>query len=595
MNFFEAQERSRSQTSTLLVLFSAGVVGVLASVNLLVVALLTKGFIWDYPILFRDDPWTIPGLVSLVTLLLIGCVTLVRILNLSSGGYTIAILLGAQPIVRETTNDCERRLVNVVDEMAIASGITPPEIYVLEEPSINAMAAGLEPSSAAIIINRGALETLSRDELQALVAHEFSHIFNGDMRLNVKLIGAISGIFSLHLLGRFLLRGRSSSSRGGAPIFFVGLGLLILGAVGAFFARIIQAAISRQREFLADATAVQYTRNPQALIGCFRKILGNSSGSNVNSTAAPEVSHMFFSSFASDSWFQTHPPIEDRIRAIEGTSRKPLTPSNVPPPATPAAPSHPAALAMASVGSPTPAHFERASNLQSRFPEAIRRACRSANEAESLLLATVAGKSQLTRIPLPLRDSVTPLAFEVEKLGEEAKLPIITLALATLRQLDEKSKQATLSRLKQLIEADGQYSLFEVAVLTIAEKTLASSKNARSIRIETAVVPLTTVLWSIAVAGKSAPEKREEQLRAYSKGSRKLFGRDVLFIENKRPDFRSVYQALNLLDGLKFQERQKVLEACWECALTDGVLTIAEREMMRAIHCAMDCPMPLSR
>lgn len=593
MNFFEAQDRSHSQTSKLLVLFFIGVAGVLASVNLLVVAILTKGSVLDYPDLYQHAPWTIPGLVSLVTLLLIACVTLVRILNLSSGGYTIANLLGAQPIVRETTNDGERRLVNVVDEMAIASGITPPEIYVLEEPSINAMAAGLEPSSAAIIVNRGALETLSRDELQALVAHEFSHIFNGDMRLNVRLIGAISGILSLYLVGRLLLRERSNSSRGGIPILLLGLGLLLLGSVGAFFARLIQAAISRQREFLADATAVQYTRNPQALIGCFRKILGNTSGSNVNSPAAPEVSHMFFSSIASGAWFQTHPPIEERIRAIEGTARRPLTPPNVHTQAPTAAPSHPAALAMASVGRPTPVHFERASNLQRRFPEAIHRACHSAHEAESLLLATVAGKSQRVHIPLPHRDSAAPLAFEVEKLGEEAKLPIITLALATLRQLDENSKHATLSRLKQLIESDGQYSLFEVAVLTIAEKTLIKSKNARPIRIETAVVPLTTVLWSIAVAGNSAPEKREEMIHAYSKGSMKLFGKNVLFIENKRPDFRSVYQALNVLDGLKFQERQKVLEACWECALTDGTLTVAEREMMRAIHCAMDCPMPV--
>ena len=224
----------------------------------------------------------------------------------------------------------------------------------------------------------------------------------------------------------------------------------------------------------------------------------------------------------------------------------------------------------------------------------------SRRDAEALLLAAVAGTSQLASIPAPLRDAAAPLAAEVEKLGVEARFPIVSLALATLRELDEKSKLEVIARLQQLIEADGQYTLFEVAVLTVVERTLLGERvsflrggrKAEPTTIEGAIVPLTAVLSSIAFAGAPSPEARAQRAKAFTNGATKLFGRSIPFIENARGDFRSVFRALKFLDGLDFGSRGKFLEACWHCAATDGVITAGEREMMRAIHCALDCPMP---
>ncbi len=238
--------------------------------------------------------------------------------------------MGGTLVPADVQDPLRRRLRNVVEEMAIASGVPVPEIYVLEEESgINAFAAGFTPSDAAVAVTRGTLELLDRDELQGVIAHEFSHILNGDMRLNIRLMGVLFGIMVLGLIGRLIVRGGhhtsiiSSRRDRGAPVALViGLGLMVVGGIGVFFARVIKAGISRQREYLADASAVQFTRQSSGIANALKKIGGYSEGSLIKSADPEEVSHMLFGTGARFcSLFATHPPLVARIQALDPSFR----------------------------------------------------------------------------------------------------------------------------------------------------------------------------------------------------------------------------------------------------------------------------------
>ena len=253
--------------------------------------------------------------LATLAVILIGSVT--KTLELHRGGSAVAEMLDGRLINSNSTDLDERKLLNVVEEMAIASGVPVPQVYVMDnEAGINAFSAGFSTSDAAIGVTRGGMKKLSRDELQGVIGHEFSHILNGDMRLNLRLMGLIFGILCLTVVGRVLLRTRGRKN----PLPLLGLALVIIGWVGVFFGRLIQAAVSRQREFLADASAVQFTRNPGGLAGALKKIGGLASGSQLTSAHALEASHLFFANGMRNSLFgimATHPPLPERIRALD--------------------------------------------------------------------------------------------------------------------------------------------------------------------------------------------------------------------------------------------------------------------------------------
>ena len=262
-------------------------------------------------------------MVALGTILVVGLASLIRIAFLSGGGKVVAESLGGKRLQPNTPNPLETRILNLVEEMAIASGTPVPPVYLLEEDGINAFAAGYSPADAVVGITRGCAEKLNRDQLQGVIAHEFSHILNGDMRLNIRLSGIIFGIIFLSRIGEIMMRVSGSSRRrssnnsdGGAALVMIGLGIFIIGLLGGFFGSLIRAAVSRQREFLADASAVQFTRNPEGISGALKRIGGFSSGSEIQSSLAGDYSHFFFSS-ALSSMFATHPPLPMRIRRIE--------------------------------------------------------------------------------------------------------------------------------------------------------------------------------------------------------------------------------------------------------------------------------------
>ncbi len=270
VTFFEHQTRARRSTSLLVVLFALAVVGVVLAVNLVVPLALyvgARGFFTPSPGLYVT--------LTVVTLAVIGIRTLVGVLQMRGGGDAVAQLAGGVRVERGTRDADERRLLNVVDEMAIASGVSVPHVYVLRgERGINAFAAGYSPNEAVVAVTEGTARTLTRDELQGVVAHEFSHVLNGDMRLSVQMIGVLAGILFIGEVGNFLLRARSGGDdrRSGGGIVFVGAALLIIGYAGLFFGRLIKAAVSRQREFLADASSVQFTRNPEGIAGALATI-----------------------------------------------------------------------------------------------------------------------------------------------------------------------------------------------------------------------------------------------------------------------------------------------------------------------------------
>lgn len=347
MDFFESQDRARRSSRLLVLYFALAVICIVLSIYL--VAVLLFGFVQpgadgDLQLTSKALQWWNPevfGIAAGGTVAAIAIACFWKISELRLGGGAVAASMGGRKILPDTRDADERRLMNVVEEMAIASGVAVPEVYVMDdEQSINGFAAGLTLQDAAIAVTSGCMKKLSRDELQGVIAHEFSHILNGDMRLNVRLIGLLFGILFLTIIGYGMMRvmfyaprsSRSDKNGGGAlAIFFLGLALYIIGGIGVFFGRLIQSAVSRQREFLADAAAVQFTRNPEGIAGALQKI--GQSSSVVRHQESQDMAHFFFAnglSFSLAGIFATHPPLARRIKAIlpnwDGDMQRPIAP-----------------------------------------------------------------------------------------------------------------------------------------------------------------------------------------------------------------------------------------------------------------------------
>ncbi|MDA1307776.1 MAG: M48 family metallopeptidase, partial [Acidobacteria bacterium] len=329
--FFEHQDRARRSTTRLVVLFGLAVLAIIVSIELLLAA--TMGYLSRNPDTGAVD-WTAvtdPQLivVSVIgTLIIVGGGSLFKMAQLRGGGPVVAEQLGGRLLTSGANDPIEQRLLNVVEEMAIASGTPTPPVYMLDhEDGINAFAAGFSPNDAVIGVTKGTATRLTRDELQGVIAHEFSHILNGDMRLNLRLMGLLHGILIIGMLGYYVLRisfysgggRRSKDGNSGVPIMAIGAGLAVIGFAGTFFGNLIKAAVSRQREYLADASAVQFTRQPDGIAGALKKIGGFAKGSSIQHPNAPEASHMFFGRATSgfSAMFATHPSLDDRIRRID--------------------------------------------------------------------------------------------------------------------------------------------------------------------------------------------------------------------------------------------------------------------------------------
>src|SRR6266404_6162063 len=425
MDFFEEQHRARQRTGWLIVLVSLAVCGTVVAVYVAVKVAVHSA--WDLPFdQFPGQFWNgaLFWRVAAYTVALIAAASLYKIRAVSASAESVVLGLGGRLVDSNARDPYERRLLNVVEEMAIASGVPVPAVYVLPgEPGINAFAVGLDISRSAIAVTDGCLKLLSRDELQGVVAHEFSHLLNGDSRINLRLLGLVHGILVIGLIGSMLLRssgrsddsGKRSKISGGelSAVLFIGACLYVIGSIGVLFTRLIKAAVSRQRELLADASGVQFTRNPAGLAGALKKIGGLDQGSKLVAPRAEEASHFFFAEGMSrwTQWMSTHPPLVERIRQLDPQFRGELPPVGMEPVAVeqelPYAamasaggarriPAQPGDV-LATIGKLDDQHIAYAQSLLARLPQRVRESVREPWVARALVLALLLDRRSETR------------------------------------------------------------------------------------------------------------------------------------------------------------------------------------------------------
>jgi len=607
MDFFESQERAKRNTAWLVLLFALAVAGTVAGVHLvltLVVAGKGGGDIsFDPSVLLASA-----GGVLLVVLVGTG----VKFAQMSHGGTAVAAALGGRQIDPGSGDPAERRVLNVVEEMAIASGLRVPPVYVMEDQSINAFAAGNSEKDAVIGVTRGCIERLSRDELQGVVAHEFSHVFHRDMRLNMRLVAWLGGIFAVSLVGRMLLRAAatSRSSRGKndgrAVMLGLGVALFLVGIIGYFFGRLIQCAVSRQREYLADASAAQYTRNPGALADALRRIAGMKDN-RMAADAAGGLNHFFFTS-AVNTWLASHPPIEERIRRLEGAEAT-MSQATSQPEGT----RHEAASSFAPAGAPISAVGARPDPeatrnvlplLSRRIPLKLLEACREPFDAQAVLLLSTwstddAGRDrqrEAVRSGLgpAIASTVSRLRPSMERVPEALRLMLLDLCMPALQQLSQPQYQAFRTTLSAVMRADGRVSLYEWAMRSVLARrvearfgALQSPHGRASLdaRRNEAFVILSTLAWASDRARASQAFRRAgEQIRWLPSDP----------MEASRCSLDALDAALERLAEVDERGRHRLVEAVAAVVSEDGKLHPRELLLLRGISDRLDVFVPSS-
>jgi Zn-dependent protease with chaperone function len=627
MDFFKQQDIARTKTSRLIGLFIMAVTGVVLAVY--VVALLILYFYGAREPGFNPTTfdWIQPRLgfwVVSVTLLVIIIGSITKIIALAKGGSSIAENLGGRLINASTTDHDERRLINVVEEMAIASGVPVPQVYILDrEKGINAFAAGYSPNDAAVAVTRGCLTKLSRDELQGVIAHEFSHILNGDMRLNIRLIGFLSGIMVLTQIGYVFLRARSSKRKGGGQGVLIGLGLVIIGFVGQFFGRMIQAAVSRQREYFADASSVQFTRNPGGIAGALKKIGGLTHGSRIQSPHAGEICHMFFGK-AIRTLFATHPPLTDRIYRLQPDFDGRFIPQEVseekPAPVFPE-PTKPAVAAVTSPaagfavdadavikqpGNVTAQNIDHSRLLLTAIPQEIKNELSDILGAMSVTCLLLLDEDpqvrniQIKRLqksaPGRLVEHLLNLEPHFSALDLQLRLPVLDLALPVLRQMSAGQYAKFKVFIQTMVEADARLSFFEFVLQQIIKHRLGASyqrhkkrvvyKNIASLALDAA-----NILSKLAHFGHPHEEAAQA---AFNCGWEKLRIKDSRWqmLPVGKVSFGSLAVALQRFSLAAPGVKKIFLDACARCVLYDRHVTLKEAELLRAVAYALDIPLP---
>jgi Zn-dependent protease with chaperone function len=651
VDFFQHQDRARRNSVFLIVYFLLTVVCIVAAVYF------TFAGILSYLSQTTEHPhavleWNPLLLLSVVggVLLLIATGSIYKIWMLGSGGEHVAVSLGGVKVPANTRALEERILLNVVEEMALASGTPVPPVYLLEnEIGINAFAAGTTPQNAVIGITRGAINTLSRDELQGVIAHEFSHILNGDMKLNLRLIGLLHGILVIALLGYFLMRllselsyhgsRRNSDDNKGAigilmGLALVGAALAVIGYIGVFFANWIKAAVSRQREFLADASAVQFTRNPSGIADALKKIGGWPTHSSLKTARALEASHMFFGSSVMSLMFATHPPLLTRVQRIDPRFSGPFSetktivhsdselvdPRSLSMQRASFAASHQSALSGADaleskpvavveqIGEPTTEHIEHVHGLVDQLERTLSEDVRDPLGAVAVIYALLLApstdatvrsaqmnqlESTCDRRALAELKRVLP---SVDRLVLEQRLPVVCLALPALHQMSPAQVNAFRLTVRKLIQADRKWSLFEFAVHRFIQKRLVDRLSSPVVSASDAPGPrdipkaFQIVLSALAHAGGNNSDPRKAFQQACKRSGKIAASIELLPLE--MCSLKELDKALNQLENVPPGWKRQMLESFAECIAADGHVTLGETDLFRIISDALGCPMP---
>ncbi|MEW8029738.1 MAG: M48 family metallopeptidase [Candidatus Thiodiazotropha sp.] len=630
MNFFEHQDQAKRNTRRLVLLFLLAVVIIVITID--AVLLLLFGNVLNDT---AATSQTLSGFLTNNSAILlfgsggtgaaIGLASLYRSASLKDGGGTVARQMGGVPVEADPKDPLRQRLRNVVEEIAIASGVPVPEIYIMEQESgINAFAAGYSPSDAAVAVTRGTLESLNREELQGVIAHEFSHIFNGDMRLNIRLIGALFGIMILAIAGRRILSGArfssSSKNNGGGAIILFAAALTAIGYIGLFFARWIKAAVSRQREYLADASAVQFTRNPQGIAGALKKIAVHSQGASL-ARDSEEIAHMLFGQGMRTTLFATHPPIVERIQRIEPgfreqelgeiakrmlrrSRREAEREADASQATAKRAPFDPRTI-IEGIGRPGWEQIVAAAALAATLPESLVSAARSTEWAPELLLCILLDKEESIRDP-QLFAIARRLGAESEKqvrylmtsampIQPEQRLPLLEIAFPALKRRPVEFIHRLLDTVTEIVHLDGKIEVFEFLLAKVISLHLTDAINPAQSHIggnRTLVDQAQAVRDVIAILADHGHKESELINRSYENGINSI-GLEHLPIQWPTDWVKTLDRALHQLDDLKNKEKERLITALMETILTDTHVTTEELELLRVIGSALHIPIPL--
>lgn len=635
MDFFAEQARVRESTRVLVMLFVAAVLAIVFAVDMLVAVVV--------------GPWVKISHASLLTIstiavlgLIAGCAAY-RISSLSAGGKAVAEDVGGEPVPPDTQDPALRQLRNVIEEVAIASGTPVPDIYLLpDEHGINAFAAGYSPSDAAICVTQGCLDHLTRDELQGVIAHEFSHVLNGDMRLNIRLMGLLFGIMALSIIGR-----QMTWSRGNTGIwdseddrnrlsawFMIGIALMIIGWIGHFFGRLIQAAVARSRETLADACAVQFTRQTSGIAGALKKIAVLAEGSRLQAANRHEIAHMMLGDVDHfNAWFATHPPLIERIRLLEpyfreqqlvqlkakvqaapvddngkmqGAAPRELSPLEWP--GGPAAGVAVAATQIAATPEPTAAATSapHATSVARDLFTRLRKAVRQQESAIAVVLALVMSRHQELRtkqarlIANAFGDDVQSAAGEfatdVEALPRTSHMPILSLAFPALKQLPQGRQQTLLETLNGMVNIDPQVNLDDYCLVRLLRMHLLEACKPRSAPIDgQKKLPACrdSVALVCAVVATFGANDDGAARRAWLLAMNQAFPGTAATWQTLPLDWQEPFdRALDDLDRLMPAAKEIVIQSLLSAIRADGVVTPAESELLRVICASLHCPVP---
>lgn len=633
MDFFQHQDTARRNTTRLVVFFAMAVLCLIVITNLLVMILF--GFLntpeegISLAFIAQQFDWVTFFIIGAVVSLVIFGGSAWKTMALAGGGTSVAQSLGGRLISQNTTDLHERKALNVVEEMAIASGTPVPPVYLLDdEEGINAFAAGYTPSDAVIGVTRGTIAYLTREELQGVIAHEFSHILHGDMRLNIRLIGILHGILLIGLIGYYILRSmRGGSSKNAGAILGLGLGLMVIGYAGTFFGNLIKASVSRQREFLADASAVQFTRNKDGIAGALKKIGGHVMGSELDTPRAPSMSHAYFCNGVSSflqSVFATHPPLDKRIRRIdpqwdgdfpvvrdevqeqssddvshdEKQTRKEAM-------KTATAGVVIASQVLESAGQTSQEQLDYAVALVNDIPEQIHSAVHEPYGARAVIYAMVLDKQNETRDKqmqqlrefddVGIHELTSKLLEPVQALDIRFRLPLIDMALPSLRQLSFAQYDLFRKNLLFLMHADQRIDLFEWALQKILFHHLdpefgRPGKRRQKYGSLNAVKTELEILISMLI---HACVRDQSQIKpAFAAAEKELSIYNLTLLPRKQINVDNLTAAVDKLAMLKPLIKPRLLKACLAIITLDKEYSASEMELMRAIADVLDCPLP---
>jgi len=653
MNFFEAQDSARRSTTVLVLLFMLAVAGLLVLSNIIVFEFLyyvQTGFLTASPVELETVFDT--NLAIMVSVAILGFITLgslYKLAVLSSGGPAIAMSLGGVIVPRSSEDPLHKKILNVVEEMAIASGTPVPQVYILNEQGINAFAAGWKTTNAVIGITQGALERLSRDELQGVIAHEFSHIFNGDMRLNIRLIAVLHGILMIGMLGRMVLRSmrhvRSSrNSRDGRAvlvIFGIGATLMVVGYTGTFFGNWIKSLISRQREYLADASAVQFTRNSDGIANALKKIGGAIPGSALTAASVDEYSHAYFAlGYQHAQWFSfsTHPPLKKRIFRIQPNwdgkylfdERKPVRDVDAEQKAetqtldrkrreqekrdrakyiatavAAGVPLNEALNALENIGDVSEEQVDAAKLWHQQLPDAVREHAENPYGAQALILAlllsneTTMEKQQLFVLNEIIGELHTSNVVQVKALLADLidtqALPLIDLAMPTLREMTPDQYRRFKSAVNKLVSADGRLDLREwiirrVVLQHLDEHYQHSKKSiAKYFILGSARQSIEIMLSMLAYIEH---DDETEAAISFEQAKRSVGAGALRMVAKEKVTTDILDMTMDDLVLLKPPLKKRFLQACVSCISHDGEVSLRAYELTRAIASCLDCPLP---